>query len=1607
MAIQYYMRAYKISAPAGYVDWVVNDVPDSTGAFSGYPTNQLINITVNRVVQSKVANFLKPNQSLGGTDGEFFHINSYDWKNAVSPIPPPTVLTGFAVERGISAVTSVTTATNASPIVVTSSTNHNLVSGQLVTINGVTGNTNANGTWPIIVISPTAFSLTGSTGNGTYVSGGNIFTPADFSTLTWDETNNVWRFVLNTNGDGTTLGASQSLKVNNFIMDGYIAIGPDPADTGAIRLSNNTYIFSETNPAGVDVQLIGADLNNRIKLGNLTTDNVYIPGFIDVDGYVQHDGSGSNTPASGFIREQNNTSIVVYKNVNQAFSDVTTLSSNSFNQIVIGDTVNTGTVYNTSSATFNITAATAASPVVITVSAPTTFVTGQSVTINGITGTIGTDPTNGLNGKSFSIVVVDTTHFSLTGSNGVGLVYTSGGTAATNNVHAFQEGGVSQVEIGTSFIRFPAAVTSPFLLQTTATGSNSGQNLTIQSQNAGLGGTNGGNLTLTTGTGASNGLINLQTGGTTRVTLSDTTETHIHQIITFANTVANPTITQNTTTTTPTTLTISAQPTSQAATTGGVLALSSGSGTTAAGNVNIQTAGTNQIIVSPTFITPGTTTSTGGSVVIRGSLEVVGTTTTVDSTVVDIIGRIIHANWADPVASPNVAVPSQVVGYSVHRGNSSGVPRDGAALIWTEGALNSGADGYWRAVTYPGDGVGTDNFSIGNSLNAVGSMAGNYAASSDPNPVLGFLAASGSFRAANNVPTVVGRSITPSTTLDVSATNGTATLPLATITVVSTTGFTTSGTLLIQSSTGTQTVTYTGTNATQFTGVSGGGGTIVTGGIVAQTNNSTTYNGANGVPIGATMVVATTIGFPPSGTLRVVTHTSNSATAPVSVQTVTYTSTSGGNTFNGLSGATGFLFVGDAVTSAPIPGISDLVLVGTDFGNRILWGSPTNNTGHIFNTPSGFFYDFQVNSVSQLQLGRSDVDASGFAETIQISPTVSNPRLIQQTLPNTGAANGFNLGVFAQSGQLQTGGAANNNGGQLFLVSGAQGLGGAGAVGIDGYVELRTGFTSKMRVFPTVALSAADNNSILYFENLFRVDTAQITPRLRQDDRTTASGTGETFTIQAQNETGATSTGGALTLTSGTGTSTHGNVNIQTGAGTRVLITTSFTSFNDTAAIEAYRITPVSGGTTTLQAASTVTALTYRQADLVSNGGTGATTTLQAQNETGTTSTGGALVLTSGTGTTTAGNVQLQTGAVDRVIVHPTFTEFRDTAEALRITPVSAGITQITYAATDTAAQINQTTTGSAVGATMTVQAQNAAVTGGVLALTSGTGVAAANAGNVNIQTGGVTKLQVTPAQVNFNGTAAATAFSVIPNSAGTTELLFAKPVTAVTIDQTANDVGAGANWFIHAQDGSTTGGNLTLSTGAGAPNGTMNFQTGTVTRLSLNDTTLFFASTVTAPTINQTTTGGSSGQALTVQAQNAVTTGGNLVLTSGTGGTTNGSINLQVGGTTTASVVPNKFVFNKGWRRNVTPITTTYQILATDDYVAITSIVAPFTITLPAAPTTGDSYTFKDVGGNAAANNVTISGNGANIDGAATIVLTQNYSSLKLTYTGTQWSIS
>jgi hypothetical protein len=88
----------------------------------------------------------------------------------------------------------VTDASNTSSITITTAAAHNVVTGDTVTITGVTGNTAANGTFKITVKSTVSFDLNGTTGNGPYSGGG-----------TWSYTSKQGEFQYQYYGDGNLL----------------------------------------------------------------------------------------------------------------------------------------------------------------------------------------------------------------------------------------------------------------------------------------------------------------------------------------------------------------------------------------------------------------------------------------------------------------------------------------------------------------------------------------------------------------------------------------------------------------------------------------------------------------------------------------------------------------------------------------------------------------------------------------------------------------------------------------------------------------------------------------------------------------------------------------------------------------------------------------------------------------------------------------------------------------------------------------------------------------------------------------------------------------------------------------------------------------------------------------------------------------------------------------------------------------------------------------------------------------------------------------------------------------------------------------------------------
>ena len=122
--------------------------------------------------------------------------------------------------------------------------------------------------------------------------------------------------------------------------------------------------------------------------------------------------------------------------------------------------------------------------------------------------------------------------------------------------------------------------------------------------------------------------------------------------------------------------------------------------------------------------------------------------------------------------------------------------------------------------------------------------------------------------------------------------------------------------------------------------------------------------------------------------------------------------------------------------------------------------------------------------------------------------------------------------------------------------------------------------------------------------------------------------------------------------------------------------------------------------------------------------------------------------------------------------------------------------------------------------------------------------------------------------------------------------------------------------------------------------------------------------------------------------------------------------LNLAVSNTgdtviTGFSVYKDHVVMPKGQYVNVTtPGAYPYTTLISD-YLILVDTSSARTITPLASPATGAKYIIKDNVGSAAANNITVTPSGKNIDGSASYVINVNYGSITIIYNGTEWSVT
>ena len=89
-----------------------------------------------------------------------------------------------------------------------------------------------------------------------------------------------------------------------------------------------------------------------------------------------------------------------------------------------------------------------------------------------------------------------------------------------------------------------------------------------------------------------------------------------------------------------------------------------------------------------------------------------------------------------------------------------------------------------------------------------------------------------------------------------------------------------------------------------------------------------------------------------------------------------------------------------------------------------------------------------------------------------------------------------------------------------------------------------------------------------------------------------------------------------------------------------------------------------------------------------------------------------------------------------------------------------------------------------------------------------------------------------------------------------------------------------------------------------------------------------------------------------------------------------------------------------------VTTVTTpTYTALATDYFLCVDTATAPVTITLPTG-ILGTVYIVKDCSGDAATNQITISGTGGQLVDGSTATINSPYGAIQLIFNGADWSI-
>lgn len=585
-----------------------------------------------------------------------------------------------------------------------------------------------------------------------------------------------------------------------------------------------------------------------------------------------------------------------------------------------------------------------------------------------------------------------------------------------------------------------------------------------------------------------------------------------------------------------------------------------------------------------------------------------------------------------------------------------------------------------------------------------------------------------------------------------------------------------------------------------------------------------------------------------------------------------------------------------------------------------------------------------IYSGNTLGMGVSNTQVSMYLQYQTWNENTTAPTISQATI---GSASGQTFTVRAQD--------AATNGGSLRLLGGNGASGGYG-----GYVVLQPGTGASEA---STIIKSSDAVSRLEVFSWGTVHMNHIhwwndfsNPSIYQLAATAGGVKGSSLSIMAQpvQSTGvAASTGGDLYLrggagwdsddiggdvyiVAGQGGASHGNIFMYSGdSDLKIRINDSGLFFPSSDSVTVTGMIYANGGITGVYTPSgdivfpedQVNPSIYQATE--DDGTASDTLTLRAQNNTYAGSTGGVLSLKSGDGTVYSGEIFLQTGTGG---TGPGWIY------------VYSGSTQVVYFnqsgmtnaqqyysfKTDVASPtITQENTVSGSGRAMTIHAQGSTIagtTGGLLNMYGGdvtSAGAASTAGSVVLRggtgygandIGGWLYLQGgngaggqgsvvirEPAGVNWWTWWTSTDLTTVPKY-----ITFHDATIGPTLRQSATSSASGQALTIQAQNAATTGGALYLTGGTGGTTqgdvrlysgATLMQKSGAGYGLSLHHAQTFFDKDVTSPKVYHDTTTAATGQNLEIRAQNAATTGGALLLRSGTGGTSAGVVYVQPGG--------------------------------------------------------------------------------------------------------------